>query len=724
MGKYNRAIKITLIAAAALACAVLLPPLALLAAFLVLVRALAGGEAEPVRDPVSSGSCEVAPAALTAGGAPSPVTVTYVVGEGGIAEGGSVRLCPGTVLRYGPSAWQLRLQWGSGWGNLQRKNPSKANHLQVRASRDDVELSVSMMEKAMDRTQLMWLKRKMLQKLGFELPPLDPRDVFMANHKVTVRLERGSLVQGDSIEFEIGAEKGLRPPLVAVPTEFAFEVDGAGTGSFELERSTAVLEAVGGRPARFDVVAPTLAAPGEEIRVLVRCLDENGVITPEYAGALQVNAHGPVEAPQSAIMAESAGGLAWFVARVRGCGVARVHVRSPVGGIEGTSNPVVCRTTRARLLWGDLHTHSIISDGTQEPGYMYHRARNLLGWDFTGVADHDNWSLGEERAKTPEELSLMTRAADEAYVPGEFVTFRTYEWSHHVRGHRNVLFGPGETPVFLPFTDPRSDTPAGLMSALAGKDALVIPHHPAWKTHFGEMRFDYGPRDERSGPGGDLQRLAEVYSRHGNSEFHGCPRPVSHVGLMKGARGKAFRAVLRKEYAGQKSGSYVRDALAAGYRLGLTAGSDEHIAGSDPSRAPTQIYGGGTTGIFAPARTREAAWEGLRARRVVATTGNRMLLEFSINGEPHGSEIDSDGSVHIAGHVVGTSPLELVELVKYDSNGYRDVWQGGGSTEVVVDWKDPSFRENSFYYLRAVQDDGNLGWAGPTWVDYLPLGRI
>ncbi len=724
MVDYRRVIRITLAAVAVTACAILAPPVAALVIFLVFVKTLRGGPPERLRDPVRRGTCEVSPPALRAGGDPVPVTITYTAGAGGVPEGGTLRLCPTKVLRYREDAWQLRLQWGNGWGRLQRKNPEKANYLEVRPGRDDVELSVTMMEKAMDRTQLMWLKRKLLQKLGFKLPPLDPRDVFLANQKISVRVERGALSEGDAVEFVLGAGRGLRPPLGAVGTDFAVEVDRAGSGDFELEASFAHLEAPGGRPAALEVVAPTLAPAGEYIRVLVRCVDSNAVLSPEFSGALSILAEGPIESPRTAVMPESGAGVAWFQARVTGPGVGRLLVRADAGGLEGTSNPVVCSGAGHRVLWGDLHTHSMVSDGTQEPWYLYHRARDLLAWDFTGIPDHDNWSLGEERAKTPEELDLMFRAADENYRPGEFVTFKTYEWTHHVLGHRNVLFGPDESPVFPPMTDARSDTPAKLLDGLAGRDALVIPHHPAWKTHFGEMRFDFGPRwgDEDAGAG--LQRLVEVYSRHGNSEFYGCPRPISHTCLVEGLKGSAIRAVLGKEYAGARSGSYVRDALAAGYRFGLIAGSDEHLAGGDPRRAPTQVYGGGLTGVFAGGATRPEVWNGLVNRRVCGTTGARMLLEFSVNGVPHGAEIDSDAAPRITGHVVGTTRLNLVEIVKFDSKGYQEIWQGGGGREAVIDSTDRSFRENSFYYMRVIQEDGHLGWAGPTWVDYTPLGRI
>jgi len=716
-------IKLAVIVGVSLGALIIVPPLGLFLVFLIFVKTLRGERGEPIRSPMVSGSFEIVPSAVVAGSEPVPVKLVYRVGPGGITEGGSVRLCPGSVLRLRADAWQLRLQWANGWGTLQRRDPSKANYLEVRSSRPDVELSVSLMEKAMDRTQLRWLKRKFLQKIGRKLEQIDPRDVFLQNLKVTVRLERGSLDEGDTVEFSLGEGSGLRPPLGTMRTEFAIEVDSSANGDYWLDSAVPRLDAVGGAPAGIDVVAPTLAAPGETVRVLVRCLDSRGLLSPATGGKLLIQPEGNLEAPAEVVMPESGDGVARFQARVKGPGIARLHVRWSEQRLEGTSNPIVCSGAPGRLLWGDMHTHSLVSDGTQEPWYLYHRARDLMGRDFTAVSDHDNWSFGEERPRSPEELSLMMRLADDYCRTGEFVTFRTYEWTNNVFGHRNVLFGPDEMPIFLPMTNPDYSTPEGLLAALEGRDVMVVPHHTAWKTHAGEMHFDFGPRGHEKGAG--LQRLVEVYSRHGNSEFYGCPRPISHVALVEGVRGTVMRAVLGKEYAGTKSRSYVRDALAAGHRFGLVAGSDEHIVGVDPRRAPSQLYSGGITGIFATAVTREAAWQSLKDRRVCGTTGARMLIEFRVNGVPHGAEMASDGEVHVTGHVVGTSGLELVELVKFDSKGYSAAWHGGGGgPEAVVDWKDPSFRENSFYYLRVIQDDGHMGWAGPTWVDYTPLGRL
>lgn len=698
--------------AAIAAALVLLPPMALFLVFVLLVPPLRKAEKKRADPPYEGGAVEVSPSIVTAGGGPVPVRISYRVGPDGIREGGAIRLCPGKVLRFSPDRWRLCLQWSNGWGRLQRRHPEREDYLDVSTTADGIVLRVSLLERAVDRTLFRWLKRKFLQKMRFPLKHIDPEDAFLECQKVTVSVAEGELVPGDVVDFELGSGAGLVVPHSAISTDFAIEVDPGGRNEFRLEAMVPSLRATGGEPATIEVVAPSVAAPGEMIKILVRCLDERGVLTQGFTGSLLLSSSGNVQVPASVVVSESGEGVAWFQAAVTGPGVSYVTAIDRKRGLEGESNPIVCAGRPDRLLWGDVHTHSLVSDGTQEPWYYYHRARDLLGWDFTSVVDHDIWSLGEEQARSPEEFELMMRVNEENNLPGEFVTFPGFEWTQHYLGHRHVLFGPGEKPVLLPHTDPLYATPGLLLEALAGQKALVVPHHPAWRTHFGEMYFDFGPRES------PVQRLVEVYSRHGNSEFYGCPRPIGHVILMEGLKGKITRAVMGTEYAGASSGSYVRDALAAGYRFGLIAGSDEHLVGVDPRSNPGLLYSGGITGVFAGAVTREALWEALWNRRVCGTTGARIFMEFHTDGHPHGSEIEADGPPRITGHVIGTSDLELVELVKFDSGGYSTPWQwDGGGREAIVDFIDRRFRENSFYYLRVVQSDGHMGWAGPTWVD-------
>lgn len=690
-------------------------PVFALSALLLFVKSLEKAEPQPTAAPYRGGSVRVAPDSVTAGGPLEPVRISYTVGEEGIKAGGGLKLCPGKVLRFGPDRWRLCLQWANGWGQLQGSRPGRPNYLDVRTSRSDVRLSVAMLDRAVDRTRLPWLKRKLLQKVGARTPSFDPRDAFIDAMKVVVTVEQGHLAHGDTVDFTLGAGPGLEPPYDSMETDFAIEVDPYGSGCFLLESAVPTLKATGGEPETLEVVAPSTAAPGERIRVLVRCLDSRGVLCGGFAGPVMLSSTGEVAVPPSVLLTGGGGGVAWFQAAVTGSGIARIRARTGPGHSEGESNPIVCSRTVPRVLWGDLHTHSVVSDGTMEPGYHYHRARHLLGRDFAAVSDHDIWSLAEERERLPEEFGLMVRSAEENYRPGEFVTFPAFEWTHHRLGHRVVLFGPGEEPALLSSSDERYRTTAGLLAALAGKDVIVIPHHPAWKTHLGEMRYEFGDADEAD----RLQRLVEVYSTHGSSEFYGTPFPLTHAALIEGFKGRAIRAFLGNEFAGPKSGSYVRDLLAAGHRFALVCGSDDHLVGADPRRGIGITYGGGLTGVFAAERTRESVWEALADRRVCGTTGPRILIEMRIDGRPQGSEISSRRAPRVTGYVVGTAPVEAVEVVKFDGDRYSVPWETAGSgIEAVIDFTDRGFKSDSFYYLRAVQSDGHIAWAGPTWVDW------
>ena len=80
--------------------------------------------------------------------------------------------------------------------------------------------------------------------------------------------------------------------------------------------------------------------------------------------------------------------------------------------------------------------------------------------------------------------------------------------------------------------------------------------------------------------------------------------------------------------------------LEAGLRPGSTASSDNHTLGFGNSY-PGLIYTttNALTGVCAYGRTLDAIWDGLYRRQTFGVTGNeRILLDFSVNDEPMGSQ--------------------------------------------------------------------------------------
>jgi hypothetical protein len=97
-----------------------------------------------------------------------------------------------------------------------------------------------------------------------------------------------------------------------------------------------------------------------------------------------------------------------------------------------------------------------------------------------------------------------------------------------------------------------------------------------------------------------------------------------------------------------------------------------------------------------------------------------MIIDFTVNGHPMGSEISNTGNaVEIAFSINGTAPVCRVELWRFSrSSGYdKVVFMGSGGMDIEKAFRGWKVDENSFYFIHVVQDDGQLGWSSPVWID-------
>jgi hypothetical protein len=135
---------------------------------------------------------------------------------------------------------------------------------------------------------------------------------------------------------------------------------------------------------------------------------------------------------------------------------------------------------------------------------------------------------------------------------------------------------------------------------------------------------------------------------------------------------------------------------------------------------------------MAPEHTREALFTALYNRSCYATTGERIILGFSIAGIPMGSELSTKvkpGLVynrHLTGYVAGTSLIKEIEVIR---NGklIHTLYPNEFSLEFSFDDSEmitqtalrgageaPDF---VYYYLRVLQEDGHMAWSSPIWID-------
>lgn len=122
--------------------------------------------------------------------------------------------------------------------------------------------------------------------------------------------------------------------------------------------------------------------------------------------------------------------------------------------------------------------------------------------------------------------------------------------------------------------------------------------------------------------------------------------------------------------------------------------------------------------------TREEIFDGLYHRRTYGTTGVKVLLDFSINGEPMGGAVTVAGSPRLEIEAHGTDAIEFVQVLRYSKsdNAFVVIYtlfpDGADFTWYQTD---ATFKEDSTYYVRLrqarmVRTRVAMAWSSPIWV--------
>ena len=105
-----------------------------------------------------------------------------------------------------------------------------------------------------------------------------------------------------------------------------------------------------------------------------------------------------------------------------------------------------------KLLFGDIHGQSGISDGVGEIDQYYHYARARAGLDFTALTDHDcypDWISQSEWEWMRTTNRLMN-------TDGELSCLLAYEWTpneyKYDYGHKNIYYRGDEGKSSVPAT--------------------------------------------------------------------------------------------------------------------------------------------------------------------------------------------------------------------------------------------------------------------------------
>lgn len=469
------------------------------------------------------------------------------------------------------------------------------------------------------------------------------------------------------------------------------------------------LHILGGAMTRLRVYTPATCRPGEPVTVLVRPEDASGNLSHVRPGPLTLAAEG--KAIAAAFEPVPSSTCLRATVQLPEEGVYRLTVRDTRAGLEAVSNPTLCSRTGQPVYWGMIHGHTEMSDGTGTLDQYFRQLKEEVLMDFAASADHDH------RWETSDAYWAVTSAAVKRWhQPHEFVTFLGYEWAKWRRngdGDRNVYYLQDDRPMY------RSDdgdypTPPDLFKALSGRceHAIVIPHHTGHGGNFCDWK-DHSPEHER---------LVEIFQVRGSFE---CSAAEGNPVPERAAKQAPFLK------------GYVRTALAQGWRVGFTAGGDDHHGQWGSEFRFGAVDGGykqGAMSVEAGEKTRAALFGALYNRRVVATSGARMLLTYSLNGQPLGSELSVARMPELASRrtltvsVHGTAAVDRIDIIRNNHVFHSIPGNGGMDLAATIDdrdaldglWMPPAphcTHPFAFYYVRVIQTDGEVAWASPTWID-------
>ena len=444
------------------------------------------------------------------------------------------------------------------------------------------------------------------------------------------RVTSGQLTAGDQVTITYGdttgGSRGLRLPSFStdqLPLPLYLDFDGNGP---PVSVPIAPIKVVGGPVAGVHGFAPSVVAVGERFALWLRAQDRFYNRATGKMPGWEVEANGK---PVASVAAGTAARVQLAGLAFDAPGVYRFAIRSADGAIVGTSNPVLVEAApQRRIYWGDTHGHSGFAEGVGTAERFMRWARDDARLDYVAHSEHDIWMDEREWQVLADNVRRFSSE--------EFVAFLGYEWTvrNFQGGHHNVLFRTAAGRQRIPAQ--RFGTLTALYQGLRRHhdpgDVVVIPH--------AHQAGDYRQSDPA------LEPLVEIMSQQGTFEW------------------------------------FARSYLRQGHQVGFIAASDNHLAqpGYSAPHGARFSQRGGLGALLAPAKTRDALWAAMKNRAAYATTGDRIILDFTVNDAGMGERTAFAAERRVAGRVIGTAPLRSVEVVRNDET----IWERDYLTDAVA----------------------------------------
>lgn len=338
------------------------------------------------------------------------------------------------------------------------------------------------------------------------------------------------------------------------------------------------------------------------------------------------------------------------------------------------------------LYFGQLHSHTNISDGAGDVEDAFKHAAGVENLDFLAVTDHSNSfdnendpcvDLGADLMGVSDEWKQGHDAADAITEQsnGTFVGIYGFEmtWSGGF-GHINTFNTPG-------FESRNSDefpnNPTGHVNyynkLVEVEESLSQFNHPG--TTFGDFA--------------DFGYYSQAYDERIN---------LIEVGNGEGAIGQSGYF---------PSYEYYTRALDKGWHVAPTNNQDNHKGNWGDSNTARSV-------VLASELTEEAIYDAIANHRVYATEDNDLSILYSLNDNVMGSIIGEQDAIEIEAQI--SDPTDSADMtVEVIVNGGLVIGSktlSGGEGTVTFNFDSNDY---SYYYLRVTQADKNIAVTAPVW---------
>lgn len=306
---------------------------------------------------------------------------------------------------------------------------------------------------------------------------------------------------------------------------------------------------------------------------------------------------------------------------------------------------IQAKEKKYNIYFGDLHNHCSTGYAKGSIERLYDIAATHL--DFLCFTPHsqfpdlENNNLPESVVehhkkgfeKTKQDWPKCQQLCKDYHKPGKFVTFLGFEWHCSFYGDYCVIMAKDTAPLEYFGLE-------GLKDYVRKHDAVMIQHHPGYRIGNRGANAKYWDIE--------LSPVLEMISEHGNGDCDTGPIPYYAHSM-----------------GGRATENTLQYFLASGKRIGVIGSSDDHLGYPG-------AYGEGLAVVLAQELTREAIFEAIRARRTYAVSGDRILMDFRLNGQDMGRELAFDRNREIYVDVTGWDHINRIEILKNNKIIHRE----------------------------------------------------